>query len=362
MDGKSACNVDFGAKGSRLGEGAPVVSVIVPVYKVESYLRRCLDSIIGQTYTNLEIILVDDGSPDGCPAICDEYAERDKRVVVIHKENGGLSDARNAGLDIAKGEYVAFVDGDDWIERDYVGYLVRCAAESGGEIVISDYLKTDEPEPQVHLMLTEGLLHGNREIVAAFCKGRYPPNACAKLYKRSLLASVRFCKGLLFEDQLWACATATIASSVYATHMRGYRYVVRAGSIMTDIESRREQCLASWAKILSTQRELLAPYLPELADDVDFLIASKVNETFFVSLSRGIAFREIFRVVRDAIGQNPVSLWSRKFKGKRRAMFSLLAMFPPAIGGGMLGVLLNASGWLRRKIFLYDYKFHRECG
>ena len=86
-----------------------LVSVIIPVYKVEPYLRECLDSVINQTYRNLEIILVDDGSPDGCPKICDEYAERDFRVKVIHKENGGLSDARNKGIDIATGEYITIV-------------------------------------------------------------------------------------------------------------------------------------------------------------------------------------------------------------------------------------------------------------
>ena len=92
-----------------------LISVIVPIYKVEKYLRKCVESILSQTHTNLEIILVDDGSPDNCGAICDEYAKQDARIKVIHKPNGGLSDARNAGLDIMTGEYVAFVDSDDWI-------------------------------------------------------------------------------------------------------------------------------------------------------------------------------------------------------------------------------------------------------
>ena len=92
-----------------------LVSVIIPVYNVEHYLCQCIDSVLAQTYTNLEIILVDDGSPDGCPQICDEYAAKDKRIVVIHKGNGGLSDARNAGLNICKGEYIYFIDSDDII-------------------------------------------------------------------------------------------------------------------------------------------------------------------------------------------------------------------------------------------------------
>ena len=93
----------------------PLISVIVPVYGVEAYLNQCIDSILAQTHKNLEIILVDDGSPDRCPTICDEYARKDSRVRVIHKKNGGLSDARNAGLEIATGEYIGFVDSDDWI-------------------------------------------------------------------------------------------------------------------------------------------------------------------------------------------------------------------------------------------------------
>lgn len=96
----------------------PLISVIVPVYNVEQYIHQCVDSILSQTYKNLEIILVDDGSPDNCPAICDGYARNDDRVKIIHQENGGLSAARNSALDLCTGEYIAFVDSDDWIESN----------------------------------------------------------------------------------------------------------------------------------------------------------------------------------------------------------------------------------------------------
>lgn len=102
-----------------------LVSVIIPIYDVENYLRQCVDSVIKQTYSNLEIILVDDGSPDRCPVICDKYAESDSRIKVIHKKNGGLSDARNAGLSIAQGEYVYFLDSDDYIELEAIETLVN---------------------------------------------------------------------------------------------------------------------------------------------------------------------------------------------------------------------------------------------
>lgn len=97
----------------------PLISVIVPIYNVESYLNRCVESIVNQTYQNLEIILVDDGSPDNCPQICDDWARKDSRIKVIHKENGGLSDARNAGMNIATGEYISFIDSDDYVALDF---------------------------------------------------------------------------------------------------------------------------------------------------------------------------------------------------------------------------------------------------
>ena len=116
-------------------ENCRLLSIIVPVYKVESYLARCVDSILAQTVSDFELILVDDGSPDRCGAICDEYAARDPRVRVIHKENGGLSSARNAGIDIARGQWLGFVDSDDWITPDCYEKLLACAQRQNVKLV-----------------------------------------------------------------------------------------------------------------------------------------------------------------------------------------------------------------------------------
>ena len=116
-----------------------LISVIVPVYNVEKYLNRCVDSIINQTYKNLEIILVDDGSPDNCGRICDEYAKKDSRIKVIHKENSGVSSARNKGIDIAKGKWISFIDSDDWIEEDYFKLMLSSAKENDADIVLCGY-------------------------------------------------------------------------------------------------------------------------------------------------------------------------------------------------------------------------------
>ena len=120
------------------------VSVIVPVYKVEKYLKKCIDSILNQTYRDLEVILVDDGSPDQCGTICDRYGREDSRVHVIHKENGGLSDARNTGVERASGEYILFVDSDDYIEPELVEKTVKAAEKTGCDLVMFDYIREEE--------------------------------------------------------------------------------------------------------------------------------------------------------------------------------------------------------------------------
>ena len=128
----------------------PLISVIVPVYKVEQYLDECVQSIRQQTYTNLEIILVDDGSPDRCPAICDKYAEIDHRVVVIHKQNGGVCSARNAALSIAKGDYIGFVDGDDYIDSSMYEDLMNACADSGAGLAYSNFQFVDNTGQNKH--------------------------------------------------------------------------------------------------------------------------------------------------------------------------------------------------------------------
>ena len=124
----------------------PVISVIVPVYNVEKYLHRCVDSILAQTFTDFELILVDDGSPDNCGKICDEYAEKDSRIHVIHKVNGGLSDARNAGIDWAfansNSEWVTFIDSDDWVDKYYLEYLYNSILTHKTKLAVCNYEKT----------------------------------------------------------------------------------------------------------------------------------------------------------------------------------------------------------------------------
>ena len=182
----------------------PLVSIIVPVYKVEPYLRRCLDSIVNQTYSNLEIILIDDGSPDNCPKICDEYSIKDNRVVVIHKGNGGLSDARNVGLDICKGDYILFVDSDDWIANTCVEIMLDTAINNDVDIVISNFIKTQDlfDIDLSNCTITSTKLLNPIDAV----KGLWSEHSTAfttvwgVLYAKKILENQRFPKGLIHED------------------------------------------------------------------------------------------------------------------------------------------------------------------
>ena len=119
------------------------ISVIIPVYKVEKYINQCIESVIDQTYDNLEIILIDDGSPDKCPQICDEYANKDKRIIVVHKKNGGLASSRNIGLDLASGDLISFVDSDDWIDREMFAEMVQLKEKYNASIVCCEGIHTD---------------------------------------------------------------------------------------------------------------------------------------------------------------------------------------------------------------------------
>ena len=123
-----------------------MISVIVPVYNVAAYLDRCVKSIVNQTYADLEIILVDDGSPDQCGTMCDNWAMKDKRIKVVHKENGGLSDARNAGIEVASGDYIGFVDSDDWIEPDMYQDLLEAVEREGAELAVTGINRTYDNE------------------------------------------------------------------------------------------------------------------------------------------------------------------------------------------------------------------------
>lgn len=183
----------------------PKISIIVPIYNVERYIHRCIESILNQNFCDFELILVNDGSPDQCGDICDEYALKDNRIKVIHKNNGGLSSARNAGIDIAKGKYIGFIDSDDWIEPDMYEILYQNIKKYNADISMCKY-KTEKNDliSIYNTPLQEEVLVVNTEqaIQAMVDNVLFDLTqfACDKLYKRELFEGIRYPEGKLYED------------------------------------------------------------------------------------------------------------------------------------------------------------------
>ena len=213
---------------------APLLSIIVPVYKVENYLPKCIDSILAQTFTDFELILVDDGSPDNCPALCDAAAEKDARVRVIHQKNGGLSAARNAGLDAARGAWIGFVDSDDYIAPEMYEVLYQAVQSTGADLALCDYAEVDEagtPCPQMHVSLSEGELTGQELLKRA--SGLMVQLAWNKLYRRAIFTQMRYPEGKLNEDLFLIPEVCLQIQKAVVVPKALYYYVQRGGSIMS---------------------------------------------------------------------------------------------------------------------------------
>lgn len=187
---------------------SPKISVIVPVYKAEQYLDRCIASITNQTYKNLEIILVDDGSPDHCPTLCDQWAEKDNRIIVIHKENGGVSEARNFGLDIFTGEYVTFVDSDDWLDKGCITYLYALMNKGNCDVSVCDFYYITREGDILNKYLSDGSEEqfvGQNAVLAFLVWGKISASPWGKLYKREVFTQRRYPVGRIYEDIPMMC-------------------------------------------------------------------------------------------------------------------------------------------------------------
>lgn len=210
------------------------ISVIVPVYKVEAFLDRCVQSIVNQSYKNLEIILVDDGSPDNCPAMCDAWANKDSRVKVIHKKNGGLSDARNAGMTIATGELMGFVDSDDWIAPDMYQHLHDLMTADNSDIAACGVKMVWEDGTPSRFLTKSGCCVLDREeaMRAIIDESWLKQPVWYKLYKTTLIRTISFPAGKYHEDVFWSYQAVGKAQRVSVSDEIGYYYVQRDGSIM----------------------------------------------------------------------------------------------------------------------------------
>lgn len=211
----------------------PLVSVIVPCYNVEQYLPQCIDSILNQTYQNLEVWLVDDGSPDRCGEICDEYAKKDARIKVINKKNGGLADARNVALDVMTGEYVVFVDSDDYISPTHIEGLYHLIEKYGADVSVNTFCSFYEgssPNPSPK-STKDWVLDGLHAAEIMFYQEHFDTTAWGKMYKASLFDGIRYPQGLLFEDLPTTYRLLLKANKVVFNDEQSYFYLLRSNSI-----------------------------------------------------------------------------------------------------------------------------------
>ena len=273
------------SKSSKEKERMELISVIVPIYKVEGYLDKCVRSIVEQTYTNLEIILVDDGSPDSCGAMCDAWAAKDSRIRVVHKENGGLSDARNAGLQIATGSLISFVDSDDWIAPDFLETLLTAMEAQKAQIAECAVELVDEAGKVLRCRETAKVpcadkIDGLRRLVLE--DGIYQ-TVWNKLYRREVIEGIPFEKGKYHEDEFWTYQVFDRMERLAVVERPMYKYLQRSGSIMGASYSlkrldgpeacfRRMEYLSKYEQLKNlTRQQLMLEYLWHLQSILCYL-------------------------------------------------------------------------------------------
>lgn len=257
-----------------------LVSVIVPVYKVEKYLRDCINSLLNQTYKNLEIILIDDESPDNCPLICDEFAAMDMRVSVIHQQNGGAGKARNTGLSRATGKYICFVDSDDLVDKDYVLKLVQAIEQTNADIAVCSYYN----------------LYKNRKEKKGYNGGFQVMTQCDflllflndwtcsliwnKIFKREVIGKIRFVEGHKIDDEFFTYQVVIRANKIALFNDPLYEYRMRASSVMNSsnqynnqaiLKDRLEYIIQRYHDVSKTYPEIRLPYLKNMVDNLIIL-------------------------------------------------------------------------------------------
>lgn len=248
-----------------------IISVVVPVYKVEKFLDKCVQSILHQTYTNLEIFLVDDGSPDNCGKLCDEIAKKDSRIRVIHKMNGGLSDARNVAIPQCTGKYITFVDSDDYVEKDYILDLYNAIKKYDADISIASfcqyYLNTNR---HVYVGGKKEKIYDSKNAIASMLLDKdFYTCAWGKLYKTILFDGIRYPKGKLYEDLATTYLLLMKADKIVYIPKHLYWYVQRSGSILNSSFNKKNFDLI---EIVEELEKNLLNYMPEYSNEINYRV------------------------------------------------------------------------------------------
>lgn len=319
-----------------ISKSEPLISIIVPVYNTERYLSKCIDSILGQTYENIEVILVDDGSSDKCPQICDEYAGKDSRVKVIHKENEGVSSARNSGLDIAKGDFIGFVDSDDYVRIDMLNHLRQIQLEKQVDLICFGYSKESKRGELKEVTLLEKYYENvslDASMELAF-PGLYHSDNIEylsvsiwnKLYKRDIIGkyNIRFDENLRkAEDLIFNITYLMNSKSIYTICESYYFYCFSEDSIMRSYVEPREIGIERSIYIFYRINELLRKHVKKL-EDYDRILT--------------------MRLIRIVIDSNEDAV--RNIKGIRKKVKAIR----------------NITHWFKKYLMLYNIKLSTPTG
>lgn len=325
-------------------ESTPKVSVIVPVYKVEPYLAACVESLLRQTYREIEIILVDDGSPDNCGVMCDEYALRDSRVKVIHQENQGLSVARNTGTDIAVGEYIAFVDSDDLVSEDYIACLLKNAIENDANM--SACQVADFRDGRFPAFTGKGdvtVLSSEQALRMFFYQDRLQTNVLGKLFRRTIVPRNMFEPGVLYEDVEPMYRALNNAGRIAWSDaaLAGYRHRDTSQS-RQNFSPREMDCIKVWLK---TEKDVSVRF-PDLMTPLTCRMFSAFFHVFFM-IPKGTfetenkQVWELIKARRKTVLSNP----NARKKARTAALLSYLGM------DAMKSVGSYLLAWENRKIY-----------
>lgn len=307
------------------------ISIIVPVYNVEAYLGKCIDSILNQTFKDIEVILVNDGSKDKSGDICEAYKSKDSRIVVIHKENGGLSSARNSGLEVATGELVGFVDSDDWIEPDYYEILCDGIEKLNADISVMHLFKVIRYEKIEFLSSKkEGwtLLNHRDALERFFSDDFIGYSACNKLYKRNLFEGVRYPEGMLMEDKATTYKLIHKANSVVVNLSRKYHYYLRNDSIMqSEFNRKKFDSLVTHVE----QIEFVDRYYPEFYEVIRARYAYEAFRLLLMMIRSNYSEKPDFDRCLKIINNNIVYVVKEKRIGIHHKIYLLLFYFMPWI-------------------------------
>lgn len=255
------------------------VSVIIPVYNVEEYLQECLDSMLDQTYKHLEIILIDDGSQDRCPYICDQYATKDDRIKVIHKKNGGAASARNLGLEIASGEYISFVDSDDYVDKYYIQNLTEQLENTKSDIAVCSYVSVSSDKKIPEILEKTGDYIG-RDYLLQFLTDWRCGLIWNKLFSKKVIGDIRFEEGHIIDDEFFTYLVVLNARRVYVKNKQLYYYRERENSAMNSherkkelkrLQDRMEYLPKRFYAVTEKYPELYSEYLANLTDNLIIL-------------------------------------------------------------------------------------------